>query len=59
MNVLTGPGTATETLHIIIIYGYSLYIPYTYFLNSFHIFPLECFLLYSVNSGQVLIAKRI
>ena len=45
-------------------YGYSLYVPYTfhiyiyiYILNMFHIFTLVFFLIYSVNRRQILIAK--
>ena len=36
---------------------YSLYIPYVYFLNMFHMFSLVCFSFYGVNRRQVLIAK--
>ena len=38
--------------YIINVYGfiYSLYIPYIYFLNMFHIFSLVCFLIYGVKS---------
>ena len=53
--------------HLFFYYAYScifliycLYIPYIfqiYFLNIFHICSLVCFLIYSVNRRQVLIAK--